>query len=422
MNEGAAVTDLLERVSLADPEVQENPDAYHHALHAKPLFFDDRLGFWICSKYQLMREILRNTEVFSSVDSQRMDAIKPAPAAVAALRRELYPMVDTMVTADPPQHTRVRTVMDPPFRPRSIAARSEQIRTIVDACIDEFANDGQCEFVRQFAIPIPVRVIAEMLGLPAELGAKIKIWSDAAVEPLGMMISDERHLECVRLTHEFQQFFAAELEARRRNPRDDLLTLIATARLADGQHFDMAQMLSITSQLLVAGNETTTNALAAGMQRLTAAPALAERLRAEPRLIRNFANEVLRLESPVQGLFRVVKRDFELAGQRLAAGDRVLCRFAAANRDPDQYPDPDTLDLARRNTGTNLAFGAGIHHCLGANLAREEMVQAFSRLLDRLEGFAFDPSNDFHHHPSMILRGLKALRITFRQRAVPGDA
>jgi cytochrome P450 len=178
-------------------------------------------------------------------------------------------------------------------------------------------------------------------------------------------------------------------------------------------------MLSLTQQFLVAGNETTTNAIAAGVQLLIENPDQLARLEADPdpNRIRAFANEVLRLESPVQGLFRVVKCDTEIGGLRIPAGARIMLRFAAANRDPAKYPHPDALDANRHNAGTHLAFGAGIHHCIGANLAREELVQTFSALIGRARAFAFEPGrNDFSHHPSMILRGLKRLFITFDKR------
>ena len=170
--------------------------------------------------------------------------------------------------------------------------------------------------------------------------------------------------------------------------------------------------------MLVAGNETTTNALAAGMWLLITHPDQQRRLRAEPDRMRTFANEVLRLEAPVQGLFRVVTEDIEIGGVTLRAGDRVMCRFAAAGRDPGQYDQPDALDVTRHNSGTNLAFGAGIHHCLGANLAREEMVQSFTALLERLDDLDFKPgANDFRLRPSLILRGLAALHVTFSRIA-----
>ncbi|MDH3643071.1 MAG: cytochrome P450 [Gammaproteobacteria bacterium] len=405
---------LLEQQSLANPEVLENPDAYHHALHEQPIFLDEQLGFYICSTYKLMREIMRNTSVFSSVESQRVDAMRPPPPEVIALRAEMQPGVNTLVTNDPPSHTRVRAMVNEPFRPRNIEKLIGQIQAIVNESIDSFIDDGAFEAVSQLAIPVPIKVIADMLGVERNMAPKIKAWSDASVEPLGMMISDERLIECTRLVKEFQDFMAGELEARRDDPRDDLLTELVQARDPDGNAFSMAEMLSLTSQFLVAGNETTTNGIAAGVELLVNNPDQQEILRREPSRVRVFINEVLRLEAPVQGLFRVVTADTELNGVKIPKGSRIMLRFAAANRDASKFHDPDALDVTRHNAGSNVAFGAGIHHCIGANLAREEMVQTFDLLLKRTANLAFaEGRNDFTHHPSMILRGLKHLHLTF---------
>jgi len=244
------------------------------------------------------------------------------------------------------------------------------------------------------------------------------MWSDASVEPLGMMISDERLIECTRLVKEVQDFMASQLEARRAHPRDDLLTDLVTARDRDGAPFSMAEMLSLTSQFLVAGNETTTNAIAAGVQLLVDNPDQQEILRREPSRMRVFINEGLRLEAPVQGLFRVVTADTELGGVSIPRGSRIMLRFAAANRDPGKFQHPDRLDVTRHNAGANVSFGAGIHHCIGANLAREELVQTFDLLLRRITNLTYPAGrNDFKHHPSMILRGLKQLHVTFEKIA-----
>ncbi len=410
---------LLDEKNLADPDVQEHPLDYYHALHQQPIYFDAGLGFYICSRYRPMREILRNTEVFSSVDSQTMDTLRPPPPEVLALRRAMHPTVNTLVTNDPPSHTRIRAMVNEPFRPRSIELLRAQIRDIVNETIDDFIDAGQCDAVSQLAVPIPVKVIADMLGIPRNMAPKIKEWSDASVEPLGMMVSDQRLIECVQLIKEFQDYISAELEARRADPRDDLLTHLVAARDAAGSAFTMAEMLSLTQQFLVAGNETTTNGIAAGVQLLIDNPEQEAILRREQdeNRTRVFANEVLRLEAPAAGLFRVVKRDVELEGVKIPAGSRIMLRFAAANRDPDKYDHPDDLNVLRHNAGTHLGFGAGIHHCIGANLAREEMTITFDTLLSRVDNLSYQPGrNDFAHHPSMILRGLKHLYVTFDKR------
>jgi cytochrome P450 len=407
---------LLDAKSLKDPDILERPAEYYHALHAQPIWFDPRLGFHICSTYHLMREILRDTATFSSVGSQSVESLRPPPPEVVALRRTAYAPVNTLVTNDPPSHTRFRTMVDEPFRPRSIEKLRDRIREIVAETIDAFIGRGRAEMVAELAVPIPIKVIADLLGLPRSLAPEIKAWSDASVEPLGMLVSDERLVECARLMQDFQRCIEAELEARRISPRDDLLTHLVRARDADGNGFSMPEMLSLTQQFLVAGNETTTNAIAAGVQLLVEYPEQTRQLAADrdPNRIRVFANEVLRLEAPAQGLFRVVTRDVEIGGVKLPAGARIMLRFAAANRDPAKYDRPDALDVTRHNAGTHLAFGAGIHHCIGANLAREELVETFAALLSRTRSFAFEPGrNDFAHHPSLILRGLKRLYVTF---------
>jgi cytochrome P450 len=409
---------LLTEHSIAEPEIQEDPTAYHHALHSEPLYFDPQLGFYICSTYKLMREILRDTKRFSSMDSQRTDALRPPPDEVLELRRNMLQQVHTLVTNDPPDHTRVRTMVNEPFRPRNIEQLIGQIKEIVndtiDGCIAPGSEHGEFDAVSDLAIPIPITVIADMLGLDRAMAGKIKAWSDASVEPLGMMISDERLIECTRLVKEFQEFTRDELEARRSAPRDDLLSELVRARDQSGQPFSMAEMVSLTSQFLVAGNETTTNGIAAGVQLLVDNPQQQQLLRDDPSRIRVFINEVLRLESPVQGLFRIVTEPTKIAGVSLPEGARIMLRFAAANRDEGKFHNPDQLDVTRHNAGSNVAFGAGIHHCIGANLAREEMVQTFDALLQRSKTLAFaEGRNDFSHHPSMILRGLNHLHVEY---------
>ncbi|MEQ8861208.1 MAG: cytochrome P450 [Pseudomonadales bacterium] len=409
-------SELLRTRSLQDADVQEDPTPYHHALHQQPIHFDARLGFYICSTYELMRRILRDPESFSNVDSQRVDGLRQPPPEVLALRRSGYPPVNTLVTNDPPSHTRIRRMVDEPFRPRRIDALKSSIRDIVDETVDAVAARGACEAVADLAVPIPVRVIADMLGLHRNLAPQIKVWSDASVAPLGLMVSDARLIECAQLMREFQDVMAAELESRRQNPRDDLLSGLVSARDEHGQGLSMAEMLSLTQQFLVAGNETTTNAIAAGIQLLAAHPDQYRRLqqRADDRVLKTFANEVLRLESPVQGLFRVVTRDTRLADVTLPAGARIMLRFAAANRDPEQYPEPDRLDVERGNSATHLAFGAGIHHCIGASLAREELVATFDVLLERTRNLRLAPHREPpRHHPSIALRGLERLDVEF---------
>ena len=413
---GSARGNPSQAMSLADADVQQCPDAYHEALRERPVHFDERLGFFVCGRYALMREVLRDTETFSSIDSQSVDGLRPPPPEAIEIRKTCHPVVNTLVTNDPPSHTRIRKMVDAPFRARSLDKLKSRIEEIAHGAIDEFiGEEGACEMVSRFAVPIPVRVIADMLGLDPALAPRIKAWSDASVDPLGMMAGDQRLIECAKLIKEFQDFIVKALEARRAQPQDDLLTHLVQARDAQGEGFTMAEMLSLTQQLLVAGNETTTNGIAAGVRLLAEQPTLLRAIRRQPSVALIFVNEVLRLESPVQGLFRVVRKDTELGGVHLPKGARIMLRFAAANRDGRKYANPERIDLHRANAGTHVAFGAGIHHCIGAGLARLEMREAFTALAQRLRRLELAPDNDFAHHPSMILRGLQVLRVTFER-------
>ncbi len=411
------MSDLVDAHSLAEIDIQECPWDYYRDMHKRGFYFDEHLGMYVCANYKLMREIMRNTRVFSNVNSQNIAHMRPPPPEVVELQKASERPVNILVSSDPPEHGRVRSLLDDPFRSREIMQRRPQIREIVNEAIDGFIDRGACEVVTEFAIPIPVTVIADVLGLDRSYAGKIKLWSDASVEPLGMMISDERWIECAREIKHFQDFITEELNARRDDPREDLLTHLVTSRDPDGNPLTLGEMLGVTQQLLVAGNETTTNGIAAGVQLLIENPDQQQRLRDEPEHMLTFVNEALRLESPVQGLFRVVLEDTEIDGNAVPAGARIMLRYAAANRDPGKYQGPDKLDVCRRNAGTHVGFGAGIHHCLGANLAREEMLQAFTLLLERVEDLAFATDAPLEHHPSMILRGLKALPITFRTRS-----
>lgn len=409
---------LLRTRSLTENDIQESPWAYYQAMHEQGFYFDERLNMFVCADYALLRDIIRNPKLFSNVNSQNVSTMRTPPEEVLRIQRESERVMDILVAADPPDHTRIRKLLDAPFRPRAIETWRPQIQDIVHNVIDAFIDRGAFDAVADFAVPIPITVIADMLGLDRSYADTIKTWSDASVEPLGMMISDERWIECARIIQEFQAFIADQLNRRRTDPQADLLTHLVQATDEEGKPLSLGEMLGITQQILVAGNETTTNGIAAGVQLLIDNPDQQRALRDNPDRMYTFVNEALRLESPVQGLFRMVTADTEIAGIPVPAGSRIMLRYAAANRDGKKYAQPDSVDIFRTNAGTQVGFGAGIHHCLGANLAREEMFQSFSILLERVEGLAYTPdANTFEHHPSMILRGLKALHVTFTKAA-----
>jgi cytochrome P450 len=291
------------------------------------------------------------------------------------------------------------------------------IERTVKELLDAWPASGEVEFVHDFAHPLPMVVIAELIGVAHDDLARFKAWSDAIVEPFSMMVSPEREVECARLVVEMQHFFKRELEDRERNPRDDLLTAVARAAAPDQQGFDLEQQLTILAiDLLASGNETTTAGIASGVKLLAEQPDVAATLRAEPRRLENFVEEVLRLESPAQGMFRRVTRDTVLGGQPLKEGELLSLRFGAANRDPGQFPEPDKIDLHRQPAGKHLALGIGRHHCIGAQLARQEMYSAFEALLARYSSFELTPGKPAPEYaPSFFGRNLLELHLTCRR-------
>jgi cytochrome P450 len=221
-----------------------------------------------------------------------------------------------------------------------------------------------------------------------------------------------------RLIVEFQHYFAARIEERRRQPHDDIISDIVHAQALDERSLDVTEMLSILQQLLVAGNETTASAIVEGLWLLIQHPEQLARVQRTPALIPNLVEEVLRLATPTANMWRLCTQDSEIEGTKIPAGSMCMVRFAAANRDPVQFPDPERFDVGRVNAAEHLAFGMGIHHCLGAALARKEMNVAFRTLLRRLDGLALDASAPApRHKPSILLWGFDSLPITFRRRS-----
>jgi cytochrome P450 len=413
-----AMTDAPGDRSLASVEVQENPYDYYDVLREQaPVYYDPLLKVYIVSRYDLLMEAIRNTDVFSNIGSQAPAEMRAPPPEVKEIERQGWPKVNTMVTNDPPSHTRYRKMVDYAFTPKRVRAMKPYMDEIVNMLIDRFIGRGEVELIHEFAVPVPLYVIADQLGVPREDAPKFKIWSDASVAPLGLMLTDEQWIDSARKVQEFQHYFVAALDERRERPRDDLLSALLEVRDDDDKPLDNGELLSIISQVLVAGNETTTNSIAAGMTLLIDNPDQQRRLREDPSRIPTFVEETLRLESAVQGLFRVVKQDTQLGGYAIPKGARVMLRYAAANRDGAKFACPHLLDVERGNAGAHLAFGAGIHHCLGAQLARYEMIASFEAILARMDNLAYAPSrNSFEHHPHLCLRGLKELWITFDRK------
>ena len=395
------------------PETAECPFPFYEAMRREaPVYAVPGMGFFIVNRYEDVVSVLRDTRVFSSNSGPSL-RVEPDEEVLAIMSEGWMP-VNTLLTNDPPEHARYRSLVNKAFSPRRVQTMEAPIRALASDLVDRFAAAGTVELVSQFAVPLPLTVIADALGVPRVDMPAFKRWSDDSVAPLSGFLTRERQLECARSVVEFQHYFAARLEERRTDPRDDILTDLINARLDGEEPLDIPEMLSILQQILVAGNETTTNLIASGTMLLLQNPEQLARVLADRSLVPNLVDEALRVESPVQGLFRMATVDTEVGGVPIPAGSRLMLMYASANRDESEFADSARFDVCRANADGHLAFGRGVHFCLGSALARMEGMIAFETLLDRLPNMRLAPAkNDLSHVPSLILRGLKELHVEF---------
>jgi cytochrome P450 len=401
-----------------DPAVWASPWDYYRALHAHaPVWRDAETGFFIVSTHALVNEVLRDTERFSAqVDrpNLRPGGLPEAVKAAFAAR----PLTPTLVGNDPPSHGRFRPLVNFVFSTEKVEAMAPAIEARVAELIDAFAEKGRCDAIADIGAALPLAVIATELGVPLDRVGDLKRWSDAIVQLLGLVGDDARLIECAHAQMECLDFLLAQAEARRGRPDGTILSDLVNGTAADGAPLKESELASILVQLLVAGNETTTNTFGSGMIALARDLALQDAVRAaDARGMRVFVEEVLRTEAAVQGHYRKTRQDVTLGGVAIPAGSVVHLRYGAANRDAAHFPDPDRIDLQRRNAMTHFAFGGGIHFCVGAALARKELALAFRGMLDRLDQIRLDPdAGPLERFPSVQHRGVKRLPLVFVAR------
>ncbi len=401
-----------------DPAVLVDPwDYYRRVRETAPVYRHPQLGITLISSYRAVAEAAKNWEAFSNRFGLVMGGAE-VPAAVKEVAKQGYPPVDTMLTADPPEQKRFRSLVNKAFSVRRVEAMQPRVEAIANELVDRIVAKGRAEMLTEFGQPLPLTVIAEQLGAPREDLKRFRRWTDGFVAQLSGVADLAGQVEAAKLIVEFQKYFAERLEERRQSPHDDILSDIVHARVEGERPLDVPEMLSILQQLLVAGNETTASAIVEGLWLLLQNPDQLALVRREPERIPNLVEEVLRLATPTANMWRVCKKETELEGVAIPAGSLCMLRFAAADRDPEKFPDPDRFDVTRANAGEHLAFGLGIHHCIGAALARKEMNVAFRVLLSRLGEFALaKDAPPPRHKPNVLLWGLSGLDLEFRPRA-----
>jgi cytochrome P450 len=409
----------VDEIDFMDPAVQEDWFPHYRRLREEaPVWRVPSTGEYFLSRYDDVTYVLRHPELFPHTSTSSEFRLLESETAMRYYEEHGWRRKQTL-GIDPPVHREYRVLVDPWFN----AVGAEQQRAVIErlatSLMDEWIDDGEVEIVRQFAMPLPVMVITTVLGFPLSDIEQLKRWSEAWVMPFSRGLTPDQEMYVAEQGVEFQQYIYAHLQEKRRNPGDDVLSHLAHVTFHDlEQHVDRPltdhEIVNLIDHLYIGGNETTTFAITSGLWLLISHPHVERGLRVEPALIPTFVDEVLRLESPTQGLWRGVARDVEIGGVTIPKGSTVHIRYGAANRDPERFSEPDDLDLERRNSGRHVAFGAGEHRCPGEGLSKLEQRVAVELFLQRMSNLHFTPDrNDFRHLRGYWLRALKELHVSF---------
>ena len=406
-----------------DADVLNCPYEFYQALQEQaPVYQLPDTNIFMVSRHADVKQLLKDTETYSNNFNDLLKGPEPSPEVTEIYAKAWQP-VDTMITADPPRHKTYRTLVNKVFNAKRVNAMEDYMKAIVHELIDSFIERGECDFVREFTTPLPVYVIADQLGVPRKDLKDFKRWSDSFARRLSQMATPEEQVEDAENIVAFQFYFADMVANRREHPRDDMISDLVVTEIEDPdtgevRPLNMEELQSLLQQLMVAGNETTTSAITGGMVSLIQNPAQMKDLQAHPEKIPNAVEEILRMESPSAGMWRVVKKDTEFQGVKIPRDSLVMLRYHAANRDRQLFEHPNNIDIDRDNANDHIAFGQGIHFCPGAMLARKEMNVAFEALLSRLDNIQLvADKSDLSYWPNIVLRGLKALHISFEKRA-----
>ena len=392
---------------LLDPEVLADPYPLYHRLRTEsPVHWDPFLHAWVVTRYTDVVTVLHH---FSA-------ARTPTPEQLAAIGLEsLTPiaavMVKQMLFLDAPAHTRIRSLASQAFTPRRVERLRAHIQEITDALLDAVVERGRLDVIADLAAPLPAIVTAEMLGVPTADHPRLKAWSADFAEMLGnFQHNPDRAARVLRSTEDMIDYFRAAVRAQQARPGEGLVGALLRAEV-DGDRFSEDEVIANCIVTMVGGQETTTNLVGNGVLSLLRHPDQLERLRRDPALIGSAVEELLRYESPSQHTARLAPEDVVLGGTLIRRRQAVIAVMAAANRDPERFPDPDRLDLARPDN-RHLAFGWAAHFCFGAPLARIEGQVAFSTLLRRLPDLRLEPG-PLVWRDNLGLRGLAALPVAF---------
>ena len=406
-----SISETLSLSNLGHPEVRANPYPFYAQLRSQdPVHWDEELGFWVLTRYADIASVYHDPR-FSRAQGLRRGFERLPESEQVIAEPVFHSFSKTMFYSDPPYHTRLRGLVNSAFTPTAVEQMRPYIQQTVDDLLNRVQAYGKMDVIQDFAYPLPILVIAHMLGLPAEDRIQFKQWSDDLFAILGSVPHATELMErAARSLHELTNYITELSEARRTHLRSDLLTALVEA-VEGGERLTHEELVANVIILLSAGHETTSNLIGNGLLALLRNPEQMQTLRERPMLIASAVEEMMRYDNPVQISYRSAADDVEIGGKCIRKGQLVNSILAAGNRDPERFSEPDRFDITR-DEGRHVGLGLGIHFCLGAPLLRLEAQIAFATLLSRYPRMALASENlEWQEHP--IFRGVKSLPVVF---------
>ncbi len=414
----------LGHASLMDPGIHAHPNAFYWAMrHEQPVYYDEGLDMWLVSRYEDLQTVLADPITFSVEAGYAEQYAKGfIDEFKAILERDGGGFFPDAIMTDPPYHTRIRKLMEGAFTAHRVKALEPDIAQVVSELIDEFADKGAADGVQDFAVPMTIRIICAQLGLTDFDPDKIQRWSLAVTSQIGRMQDREQMRENAREICDLQNYLIANIRAREETPRDDLLSDMIHARAEDEENptLTFKEVVSLARALLIAGNETTATALGNLLYILATQPELADAVYDnldDDRYMTRFVEELLRLEPPVRGLSRMTTKEVELGGVTLPKGAHMLNLYASGNDDETVFECPRKFDVERPNIVRHVAFGSGVHRCVGLSLARMEIKVAAREFVRRLKDLKLEIAlEDIRYLPTVATRSMASLPLSFSKR------
>jgi cytochrome P450 len=388
--------------NLADPY-----PLYRRMREEQPVVFAEAFGVWVVSRYDDVRQVLMDPARFSSAFQIRTPHV-PAPGVLDILAKG-HPEVPALLNEDPPDHRRTRDLVAKTFSARRITGLEPRVSALVTELLDAMEPRGQADLVAELATPLPLQVICELIGLPAADAPQVGAWTRQLELLTSFGATPEQQLAAAHESVEFEHYLAAAIAERRAEGRDDLLTDLIRVRADGAAPLTDLEIISLLISMVFAGHETTANLIASALVLLLHRPELWAAIGNDPGLVAAVVEETLRFDAPVQGMFRRAVFDVQVSGVTIPAGAQVFAMFAAANRDGAVFDRPEDFDPGRADKDKHLAFGRGIHFCLGAALARMESQTALRMLRGRLPGLHLDSDFEIPYVPNLMHRGPRTL-------------